>query len=154
MNLSCNVGFLNKGAKGEEQIYPLHGGDIERKTLKPRLNYFSLNFLLDLKYPIKKNISPFLSVGPRLDYLISYNIDKNYIWFERGAFKDFNYGFLIGVGLKYDLSRLQIGVRADYYLNFSNFFDIYLSSASQQDWTIKVYDRTYTINLTMGYKLK
>jgi hypothetical protein len=70
-NVSSNIGFLRKGGKDsfilrnetEEQV-----GEI---IVKAKLDYLSVNTTFDLKFPIKDRIFPFISIGPRFDYLIS-----------------------------------------------------------------------------------
>jgi hypothetical protein len=72
-NLSSNFGFIRKGGKGTITFTTETGETIDEKTEKAKLNYFSVNTTFDLKYPIKDRIIPYISVGPRFDYLTSYS---------------------------------------------------------------------------------
>jgi len=53
--------------------------------------------------------------------------------------------------LKYDLKPIQVGIKADYYLNFSKVADW---NSEQTGIGGEVNVNTFTINLTLGYKLK
>jgi len=60
--------------------------------------------------------------------------------------KKYNYGFVIGGGIKYNLSsKINIGLRSDYYFNLEQ-----IAEYTQ----LKITDNTDTINLTIGYKLR
>ena len=104
---------------------------------------------LDLKYPIKEKIIPFISFGPRFDYLIGYTKQFNALN-EVDVLKNYSIGLILGGGVKYDLSRIQIGLRADYYLNFDKIADW---PAQTGNLGGKVKDKTMILNLMIGYKL-
>jgi opacity protein-like surface antigen len=150
-NLSSNIGFLSKGGKGEITFTDENGVPTgSTTTAKPTLNYISINTFIDIKYPIIEKISPFISIGPRFDYLVSYSKEFDGLN-DIDALKKYNFGLLLGGGVKYDLSKIQIGLRADYYLNFIKIGDW---PAKNGNLGGKVIDKTLTLNLTIGYKLK
>ena len=133
-NLSTNVGVVKKGGTvtataPDEPIW----------RFNLNLDYLSLNTTFEVKYPLKYRITPFLSYGPRLDYLLNDN--------SLSGYNQFNYGILMGGGLKYDVNNFQIAIRSDYYLNFAtiNKPRTYIFS--------KINDKTTTICFTIGYKL-
>ncbi|WP_442267602.1 outer membrane beta-barrel protein [Tenacibaculum sp. ZS6-P6] len=150
-NLSSNIGMIRKGGKDEIQLTNQFGeftGQIV--TEKPSLDYLSINTTIDFKYKIKENISPFISFGPRFDYLINSSTH-----FE--SLKDINelkrtsLGLIFGGGLKYDTSNFQLGLRADYYLDFTKVANWETENTTNgREVTID----TFTINLTIGYRLK
>ncbi len=148
-NLSSNLGFIRKGGKGTLTFTTETGEPIDEKTEKVKLDYITINTILDIKYPIKDKILPFISVGPRFDYLASYSKEFNGLN-EIDALKKYNIGLILGGGIKYDLSKVQIGLRADYYLNFDKVADW---PAQTGNLGGKVNDKTLTLNLTIGYKL-
>jgi hypothetical protein len=41
--------------------------------MKALFEYYTLNTLAEIKLPIKNTIIPFVSVGPRIEYLNSYS---------------------------------------------------------------------------------
>jgi opacity protein-like surface antigen len=130
-NLSSNIGMLRKG--GQALLYSNWGYGQGRKAT---LDYLSLNTTCDFQFPIEDKITPFVSFGPRVDVLLN----------PIGEYNKLNYGLLLGGGLKYDLSnKLQLGLRADYYLNFKDI------SKTGQARTVS--DKTFTTNLVLGYRL-
>ncbi|MBE0637890.1 MAG: hypothetical protein IH598_05170 [Bacteroidales bacterium] len=149
-NLSSNIGMIRKGGKGEVELTNINGDLIgETVTEKPTLDYFSINTTFNLKYRIKEAVSPFISFGPRLDYLVS----SSKIFDDLKDIDELNYlaiGMILGGGLKYDYSNLQFGFRADYYVDFTNVADWKIEETGIEG---EVNVSTFTINLTIGYKL-
>lgn len=150
-NLSSNIGTIQKGGKGEIPLSD-QNGDLTGQTIieKPSLDYFSINTMIELKYRIKETVTPFISFGPRFDYL--YSSSKHFdVLEEKKELKNTSYGLILGGGMKYDISNFQFGLRADYYYDFTKV----------AEWTIEntgisgeATVNAFTINLTMGYKLK
>lgn len=142
--------MVRKGGKDEIQLTDIYGESMGLVTEKPTLDYLSINTTIDLKYRIKETVSPFISFGPRFDYLVSSSKHFDSLK-EIDELKSTSIGIILGGGLKYDISNLQFGLRADYYLDFTKV----------TDWTIEntgyggeVTVNTFTINLTIGYRLK
>jgi hypothetical protein len=146
-NLSSNVGMLRKGGKSDIIVMDQYGIPTG-ETLTSILDYVSVNTTIDFKYPIQENFSPFMSFGPRFDYLLhkSKNLDE-----VGDNLKNTSIGLLLGGGIKYDISNLQFGLRADYYLDFAK---IASWSAENNRARGEISGNTFTINLTVGYKLK
>lgn len=147
-NLSSNLGILRKGGKQTIMLMSFVGPSIER-SYYAQLDYLSVNTLIDLKYPITDKITPYLFFGPRLDYLVGFSNEYDVLT-VKDDLNGLNYGFVLGGGLKYDWSRFQIGIHADYYLNFNKIADW---SAVIPDYGGTISDKTFTINLSLGYKL-
>lgn len=150
-NLSSNIGMIRKGGKDEFALMD-QNGVLTGQTIteKATLDYLSINTMIDLKYRIKEIVLPFISIGPRFDYLVSSSKHFDSLK-EIDELKRISIGLILGAGLKFDISNLQFGLRADYYLDFTKV----------ADWTIenseisgKVTVNTFTINLTIGYRLK
>lgn len=147
-NLASHIGLVQKGGF-EIDPYAPNGELTEISTLTGRLNYLSINTTFELKYPIKDKIKPFISFGPHFDYLISH--DNIYDDLEKiDALNVYNWGLILGGGIKYDLQRFRIGLRSDYFLNFMK---IAKWEASENNTGGEVTDRTFTINFTIGYRL-
>jgi len=151
-NLSSNIGMIRKIGRGAE---PHNYGDDFNLSFglseKLSLDYLSLNTSMDLKYPIKK-ISPFLSFGPRFDYLLHSSNNQPYTQSNFDDIKNASFGLILGGGLKYNVSKLQFGLRADYYFDFSKRIAVwpYFDSEGGCDILVNV----FTINLSIGYRLK
>jgi hypothetical protein len=149
VNFSSNVGLVRKGGKDEVPLTSIDGIPYLNLTTKPTLDYFSVNTMIDLKYRIKET-TPFISFGPRYDYLIKHSMHfdqlKEVTEINRNTF-----GLIFGGGLKYDYFNFQFGLRADYYLDFNKIAEWTIESNGV---TGEVSAKTYTINLTIGYRLK
>jgi len=146
-NLSSNIGMIRKGGKDDE-VYFYEKPDVFIGSInKLTLDYLSINTTFDVKYPIKEKVSPFISVGPRLDFVLKRSI----IFDKMEELRNISVGLLLGAGVKYDISNFQIGLRADYYLDF-------IKPAKFFDTNDKLYGRislnTFTVNLTVGYRIK
>lgn len=150
-NISSNVGFIRKGGKDEFELIDQYG-ELTGQTIteKPTLDYLSINTMIDLKYKIKEAITPFISFGPRFDYLVSSSKHFDSLK-EIDALNSSSIGLIFGGGLKYDISKIQFGLRADYYLDFTK-VAVWTIEDTGIDGEVTV--KTFSINLTIGYKLK
>lgn len=148
-NLSSNVGFIRKGGKGTITFTTETGEPIDEKIERAKLDYCTVNTTLEIKYPIKEKILPYISFGPRFDYLTKHSKEFD-VLNEIEALKKYNLGLILGGGIRYDLSRFQIGLRTDYYLNFNKVAEWPVQTGNLGG---KVEDKTITLNLTTGYKL-
>jgi len=151
-NITSNFGFIRKGTIGE--VSDINGGKYQNvnaqytNIVKPKLDYFSFNTVIDVKYPLPNKMSPFVSIGPRIDYLLNYS--KDFEWLKnKNSLKDISYGLIIGTGIKYELSKIEVGIRADYYLNFN---DIAEWNPKDGNAGVNVKDNTFTINLLIVLK--
>jgi hypothetical protein len=148
-NLSSNIGYLRKGDISEITYINDEGQAFELPSLKVVFDYFSLNTQAEVNFPFKKRIIPFISAGPRIEYLYSYTKDFSFIE-ELDDLPTFYYGLNLGGGIKYDLPRWQVGLRSEYYVNLTNIAE-WVSSDVGKGW---INDQTFLINLSVGYKLK
>jgi len=149
LNVSSNFGLIRKGGKEEINVIfenPEPNGSVFKKT--STLDYFSINTLFDFKYLINDKILPFISFGPRFEYLISYSNDFNILKTSNHLNRS-SFGIILGGGLKYQFSNILIGIRSDYYVNFSN-----IAKWSNTSNQVKVSDKTFTTSLSIGYKLE
>jgi hypothetical protein len=151
-NLSSNIGLIRKGGKRDIQRYNDHyNPSTGIDTQKPALDYLSINTTIDFKYPVRETIAPFISFGPRFDYLFSSS--EHFDTFEEvGVLKKTSLGLILGGGVKYDVSKLQFGLRADYYLDFKKVADWSAEDFPGNGGQISA--KTFTISLSIGYRLK
>ena len=149
-NLSSNIGMVRKGGKDEVQYFDQFGSPLGTLIVKPTLDYLSINTTIDFKYRIKKTIIPFIGLGPRFDYLL--NASRHFDGLkELDELKSISIGLILGGGLKYEISNLQFGLRADYYLDFTKIANWTIEDSGVEG---KVSVNTFTINLSIGYRLK
>lgn len=149
-NLSCNLGTLRKGGSDVFQYTDEFGNYLFSQTQKATADYISFNTTIDLKYPIKDKFIPFVSLGPRIDFLVSNSIEFKKLKDNNDLYK-LNSGINFGLGIKYKISKFLIGLRGDYLMPFANIAD-YKTVVGQPDKHIK--DKTFLINFIFGYQLK
>lgn len=148
-NLSSNIGLIKKGGSMTSNIYDQNGLAMGQKTEEAFLNYISVNTSAEFQLPIKALVFPFISVGPRIDFLTNYNAPVNDLS-NINALNKVSTGLLLGAGLRFDISNFQVGLRSDYYLNFN---DIASWPTSSNNVGGKVTDNTFTVNISLGYHL-
>ncbi len=150
-NLSTNIGFLNKGGLASSIFLDSLGNPTGTKlNIKWPMQYFTINSTIDLHYPVSKYFSPFLSIGPRFDYLISPRrfyklpVDNNRLAF----------GLNIGLGFKVQMKNYTIGFKYDYMPNFIKILEYNSYGAIVPNKTVVVKDKTSQLNLLIGGALK
>ncbi|MGE5394806.1 MAG: hypothetical protein ACM3P1_08675 [Candidatus Saccharibacteria bacterium] len=148
-NLSTNIGYLQKGDKSDIAYIKGEGDILLFPGMTALFEYFSINTLAEIKIPIWQHFIPYISLGPRVDYLYTYSKDFSFIE-EMNGLPHYSYGANMGGGIKLDFRRLQIGVRSDYYLNVRKMAD-WVSNSNDSGW---IDDQTYLVNMTIGYKLR
>jgi hypothetical protein len=148
-NLSSNLGYITK--KGEQSYISLRpNGGSDLITNRTNLGYLSFNTTIDLKYPVRDLLIPFVSVGPRLDYLISDKSESRW-----DILKPAVYGMTLGGGLKYNISKIQIGLRFDHYLNFNKNSELSaMASYTGFIGAVQITEKTSLVSLTIAYKLE
>ncbi|MFA8449071.1 MAG: hypothetical protein ACEPOW_00080 [Bacteroidales bacterium] len=158
-HLSSNLGYIQKG--GEYNEFPeelsffiqfLPGYDFQ--GMKGILDYVSVNTLVNLKYPIAGKVTPYISFGPRVDYLFDFN-DLFVKYEEINEIGKLSYGLLLGGGVKYRYNRMSFGVRSDYYLNFVKVADEKIDYEELEklglEARISVEDKVYSLQFSIGY---
>lgn len=146
-NLSSNIGYIQKGAKSVKNRVAPHS-DIYSSTFEEsiRLDYFSVNTIIEGKIPIKDKWIPFLGIGPRFDYIVNHSEEFSVLK-ESGDLNELSVGFLMAGGVKFRLPKMQFGLRADYYLNVNDIAEVKQSSETG----LKITDQTMAINFIVGY---
>ncbi|MCF8391437.1 MAG: hypothetical protein K9H12_12135, partial [Bacteroidales bacterium] len=74
-NLSTNLGYINK--KGEDGYWYTSPYGSSYITNKVDITYLTINTYFDLKFPILNTFYPYVSFGPRLDYLVKNENEAN-----------------------------------------------------------------------------
>jgi len=149
-NLNSSLGFIQKGGSGQATLTNELGDSIGTITQKEKLNYLTINTMVNLKFQFLKILEPYIFAGPRLDYLISYNENVGFIkqFDDAGKLNKLSYGFLFGVGVNVNMKKIFFGVSFDYYSNLNKIVDF----TSNYGVTNKLSDRTFSLNALVGYK--
>jgi len=100
-NLSSNIGFLQTGGQSVAMFYVSSGDLVREVGINAYLNYLSFNTSLEIKYPFKFKLTPFLNIGPRIDFLVSKNISNSSLT----NLSPVSTGLILGGGIKYNFGR-------------------------------------------------
>lgn len=149
-NLSSNIGLVQKGGKDKITVVDSQGNAINDIILNAYLDYLLMNSTIDFKYAIKEKVVPYISFGPRIDFLISYS-DAFKGLDAMNELNKISLGLTIGAGIRYEMLKFQIGLKGEYFLNFNKIADW---PASTGNLGGSISDRTMMVNLTVGYKLE
>ncbi len=150
-NLSTNLGFIQKGGSGSALNASLPDPEAYSETsIVTRLNYITVNTTFEAKLPVKDILTPFVHVGPRVDYMVSYaqNVNLFSQFTELDQLNKIIYGVVGGAGVDFKINRFKVGIVFDYYRNFNKLVD-YTSSRGVSN---QIYDHTFTLNAQVGYK--
>ena len=148
-HLSSGLGFIQKGGKEEGVVTDIVGRPVGNIEQVEKLNYLTVNTTFNFKVPVAKFLEPYLSAGPRLDYLISYNENVPFLklFEDTGELNKVSYGFLLGCGINSKIRKFRMGIAFDYYININKISNF----TSEYGYTNKIYDNTYTLDVLIGY---
>ena len=151
LNLSSNLGFIQKGGSGSVLTTNVQNPEEMTSTnVKTKLNFLTVNTILEAKIPIKNVVIPFIQAGPRLDYLISYK--ENVIILQQfddlDQLNHFIYGIVVGAGIDFKISNFKLGLVFDYFANFNKLVDYTAYTGIRN----QISDNTFTLNFQIGYK--
>ncbi len=150
--LSSNLGYSNYGGKGTIHVTTQTGEpwitEMEQKT---SLHMLSINTLAHIKFSFG-SLTPFLGLGPRLDYLVSYEEEVSLLkqFEDDGGLNRVLFGINSTAGLQYQVRSFEFGLLFQYNYNFNNMVDY----TSQWDVTNEIELGVFIVALSVGYQLK
>ncbi len=122
MSLFIETGYVQKGSQEEVEVttndHPEGTGEYE--TFMTSINYLEFSPQLKVHYQIK-SFTPYLVVGPRLDYQVGFKSD-----IAPGMEKDLNktiWGMTYGLGLEFRKNKFGILLEYQEHYNFSDVLD-------------------------------
>jgi opacity protein-like surface antigen len=124
-SLRPNIAYNQKGFN-EKWSQTNESGIVKEGLSKTKLDYLSLIFLVTIKYD-NRVITPYISVGPRLEFLLSE--ENGMIDLTTGTIKSFwsdefskwSYGATILVGIDYKINdNLKLVIEGSYNPDISN----------------------------------
>jgi hypothetical protein len=150
--LSSGIGYIQKGSTENVSFDSYEFFRNWTQTATTRLHYATINTTFNVRYPIKNFIEPYISVGPRFDYLFAQSqkgeVDQKP---KRPDLNTISYGLLFGGGINFSVKRILFGIDFDYYFDLTDVVD--KKSASTNGQTYTYYNSTFAINLLIGLKL-
>ena len=142
--LRTELGYIQKGFKNQLELTFVDGTFADTNNDNVVFHDIALNLGLKIK-PLKVDYSPYILVGLRSDYMISYKdieieeqaSGKKFNMYESAIeeFNKFNVGGLIGLGV--DIKEL-LYLEVEYNPNFTKNFDDKGLSVKDNCWGIKI----------------
>lgn len=135
---STGIGFYQKGSKYYLASLPS----------KLDLSYLTFDTKIKVKYDFN-NFTPYLTIGPRIDYLLKFSsafdqIDRS------GMMNKINYGLRYGLGIQYDFGKIILGIALKNNVSFNSIAKI---NTINPPFKIIVNDKTTIFNLDFGIKM-
>lgn len=146
-NLTSGIGKITKGGKEEIPFTTEEGYTYSYEHINLYMDYLTFNTTFDLKYT-KNRFTVYLGAGPRIDIKLktrhSYSYSE-FSTFTQGETNNLIYGINCVGGIRYLIGKIQLGINAGYLPSFNKPY----TGLDQ----IKVSDKTFTLGLSVGYKL-
>ena len=127
ITVSTSLEYIQKGYVNEQVETDESGKEIQDVRANTRLDYLSLLPVFKIQFP-KREISPFLTFGPRVDYL--FHVSKGQFRFMHNItvtddFADFVESFVIGSSLSGGVQmpvfeKLRISLEFRYNIDFTD----------------------------------
>ena len=150
-NLSSSIGYLRKGGSMDVAVEE-NVGDIPYYTkYKDYIDYLTVNTLFNLKRSVRRE-TYYIGVGPRLDFKLGTSNCSEAEKIDIGPIQDARavvFGLKCEVGFWFDLTEhYRIGTNFSYLPSFTK---AWVSPVG--DSKMKIGDRTFTLSLSLGYRL-
>lgn len=145
-NLSTGIGKLTKGGK---EAIPISSedGNTSNGSINLYVDYLTINTTFDAKY-VKNRFAFFLGAGPRIDIKLntrySYTLNE-FSPLAGGETSNIMYGINCIAGIRYTISKMQIGLNFGYLLSFNKLYTG-LDNVNKAD-------KTFVGGVSLGYKL-
>ncbi len=136
--LSSGLAFYQKGAIDE----------FSPRAMKWSLDYLSFDTKLKVNYDLNK-FTPYLVIGPRIDYLIKYSSEFD----EFGRLEmmnKINYGLRYGLGIQYDFGKLVFGMGWQNNLNLN---PVLQNNGEYMRPKFSINDNTMIFKVDLGIKI-
>ena len=169
--VDANLAFMEK--KGIDEYIYYEGFAADEKKDVYRLQNLSLLLAFQAKWPIG-NFTPYLTMGPRIDYSIgrSDNFDyfnvkgesilianglypENYYYGTQDMHNRWVYGITYGLGVSYNFEKTKIFLEATRNTNFNHLSQIQgrTDGYGTEEYRLSLRERTYMANIGLNYLL-
>jgi hypothetical protein len=142
--MDTGIGFYQKGGLNGF----IQEGDGGVHSLTWNLDYLTIDTKLKAKYRYK-NISPYLLIGPRFDYLLKSSSEfRKYVVYS--DVNKINYGIRYGIGIQYFIDKLFVGISWEDNVNFNSVVD---NNGKKIRPAITIDDNTMILKCGIGFVL-
>lgn len=143
-----DLGYCEKGSQTKVQYTTpeLPEGDGSYIYYKDKVNYLSFSLNAKIEYPFK-NIIPYLFVGPRIDYQLSYSSDVFYFQ-SYDEFTKTIFGINYGLGLTYRIKNYGIMIEFNNNKDLTPFLNKEIPLTTER---VKVYNKAILVSAGIKY---
>jgi len=124
-SLSSNIGYNSNGGKGTVNYSDEQGNIIGDTSQVTKLQFFTLNTLVNYHFRAEKTISPFIGLGIGMNYLVSYDENMKLLeqFDEADELNIILWGLIGTTGLKMNLDHFVVGMEFMYNYNLNRLVD-------------------------------
>jgi hypothetical protein len=146
LSLLTDLGFIQKGNQIEIEVTTTENPDGGTLTkLKSTINYFTFSPLLKFRYDIKR-WTPYVFVGPRIDYQLSYQSE-----FSSAIGNEFNksiLGITYGAGVEFRQNKIGMLMEFQHQPDITSVMDKPISSTNTG---LKITNNAFVISAGIKY---
>ncbi|MCD4820410.1 MAG: PorT family protein [Candidatus Cloacimonetes bacterium] len=106
LNILAEFHYVQKGMIYEINNYDDNGNYLGMLELKNHAEYITLQIFGKFAYNLKKS-SPYIIMGPRIDFLTGYYCENNLFDSVYEDFKSFDFGATFGIGFEFRYYKSQ-----------------------------------------------
>ena len=150
VTLITDIGYIQKGFNEEIMMTtPDNPESGPLKTFDTRFDYMFFSPQLKIRKEFN-DLIPYIFVGPRIDYQLSYKSDFDLSVIEKD-FEELIFGLNYGLGIAYRIKGIGISLE---FTNLYDFTDVMNTQPAQNTTGLKITNNAFTINLGINYYLK
>jgi hypothetical protein len=151
-NMVYSLGFMQKGGKDSFKVDDPESANENWVDYSFRSNYLTVSAIGKINFPIEEVITPYVSFGPRLDMLLTYNENMKLmeLFQDTGELNRFLVGLNAGAGIEFTIDKILAGVSFDYYFNLNKLVN-YTTDYGVES---KINEDAFSVNLTLGYSFE
>jgi hypothetical protein len=150
-SLKSDLSYYKSG--GQYSSEELDADYIFISAHKISVNYLSLGSYINF-FPVNNKFRLQLSVGPRVDFLISGSAKDPYKWIDKyGGLNKLNWGISTGLGLYYKLEKTTVGLNARVLTRMKKLADLEPTYTNPGNPGAEAKEQVILLGISLGYKL-
>ncbi len=148
--LAADLGFIQKGGILKIETTTQNNPEPFSQTqdFKSTFNYLTISPNIRFKYDIN-SFSPYLTIGPRVDYLISYAENMNST-LSKEFFSNSVFGISYGAGVQYNKLNTSFLLELQHHYDITPIKD---SEPANSNAGLKIKNNAFVVNIGMKYNL-
>jgi len=152
-SLSSDLLMYKSGGQYSEQ--ELNSNFIFVSPEKISLSYLSFGTSFNFN-PVNNKFRLQLSLGPRVDYIVSGSKESPYDWIDqRDGLTKFNFGITAGIGFYYNMEKYIFGINSQYLNRMKKLADLQPSENPGLSYGgVEATEQIFLLGISFGYRIK